>query len=136
MTNTQFEHGFDPVDRASLDKRFSEGLKEKLIEAALFACGLVSILATFGIVAIIFQVTFEFFQQVSLEEFFLDTKWTPLFAEQHFGVWPLINGTFLTTAIAMTVAVPLGLASAIYLAEGSAIDLLLVPKLVRQTQID
>ncbi|UBF30607.1 phosphate ABC transporter permease subunit PstC (plasmid) [Kovacikia minuta CCNUW1] len=117
MTSTQFEHGFDPQERASLDKRLSEGLKEKLIEAALFACGFVSILTTFGIIAIIFRVTFEFFQQVSLAEFFLDTKWTPLFADRHFGVWPLINGTFLTTAIAMVVAVPLGLASAIYLAE-------------------
>lgn len=47
----------------------------------------------------------------------MDTKWTPLFAERHFGVWPLINGTFLTTAIAMSVAIPLGLCSAIYLGE-------------------
>ena len=59
----------------------------------------------------------RFFQEVSLAQFFLDTRWTPLFAEARFGIWPLLNGTFLTTAIAMTVAVPLGLSSAIYLAE-------------------
>ncbi|MGH7999661.1 MAG: phosphate ABC transporter permease subunit PstC, partial [Brasilonema sp.] len=60
---------------------------------------------------------FEFFQEVSFAKFFLDTQWTPLFAERHFGIWPLINGTLLTTAIAMFVAVPLGLCSAIYLSE-------------------
>lgn len=117
MTSVQFEDGFDPQDRRSLDKKASEGWQDKLIELLLLGCGLISVLTTFGIVAIIFQVTFEFFQEVSLAEFFLDTKWTPLFAERHFGVWPLINGTVLTTVIAMTVAIPLGLATAIYLGE-------------------
>lgn len=70
----------------SLDQRSSEGIPEKIIEIALFACALVSILMTFGIVAIIFQVTFEFFQEVSFAQFFLDTEWTPLFAERHFGI--------------------------------------------------
>jgi phosphate transport system permease protein len=57
------------------------------------------------------------FSKVSLAQFFLDTKWTPLFAEQHFGIWPLLNGTLLTTTIAMLVAIPLGLSAAIYLSE-------------------
>jgi ABC-type uncharacterized transport system permease subunit len=46
-----------------------------------------------------------------------DTEWTPLFAEKHFGIWPLVAGTFLTSAIAMAVALPLGLMAAIYLSE-------------------
>lgn len=117
MTSTQLEDGFDPRDRQSLDKKASEGLQDKLIEVLLLGCGLISVLTTFGIVAIIFQVTFEFFQQVSFAQFFLDTKWTPLFADRRFGVWPLINGTVLTTVIAMAVAIPLGLSSAIYLGE-------------------
>jgi phosphate transport system permease protein len=117
MTSVQFEDGFDPQDRRSLDKKASEGWQDKLIELLLLGCGLISVLTTFGIVAIIFQVTFEFFQEVSFAEFFLDTRWTPLFAERHFGVWPLINGTVLTTVIAMAVAIPLGLATAIYLGE-------------------
>lgn len=108
-----FNHGY----RRSLDKNAFEDIQEKFIEVILFCCGLVSVLTTFGIVFIIFRVTFEFFQQVSFAEFFLDTKWTPLFADRHFGVWPLINGTILTTAIAMLVAIPLGLSSAIYLSE-------------------
>ncbi|MBD1848029.1 phosphate ABC transporter permease subunit PstC [Cyanobacteria bacterium FACHB-63] len=114
MSSRSFD---DNHSSPALEKQFSDDLREKLIEAILLSCGLVSVFTTFGIVFIIFQVTFEFFQQVSLAEFFLDIQWTPLFAERHFGVWPLINGTFLTTAIAMLVAVPLGLASAIYLAE-------------------
>lgn len=115
MTRASF--GNESEFERSLDKNASDDLKEKLIEFLLLACGLVSVFTTFGIVFIIFSVTFEFFQQVSLAQFFLDTKWTPLFADRHFGVWPLINGTFLTTAIAMLVAIPLGLSSAIYLAE-------------------
>lgn len=117
MTSTPLNDRSNSRERSTLDKRASEGLQDKLIEAILLGCGLISVLTTFGIVAIIFQVTFEFFQQVSLAQFFLDTRWTPLFAEQHFGVWPLINGTLLTTIIAMAVAIPLGLASAIYLGE-------------------
>lgn len=100
-----------------LEKQPNEDVGEKFIEILLFCCALVSALTTFGIIYIIFQVAFEFFQKVSLAQFFLDTKWTPLFADRHFGIWPLINGTLLTTVIAMFVAIPLGLASAIYLAE-------------------
>lgn len=114
MTTSEFRGS---TAEPRLEKQFSEDIREKAIEFVLLACGFVSILTTFGIVAIIFQVTFEFFQQVSLKDFFFDTKWTPLFAERRFGVWPLIAGTFLTTTIAMFVAVPLGLLSAIYLAE-------------------
>jgi phosphate transport system permease protein len=105
------------ISRESLEKNASEDIREKIVAVILFACALISVFTTFGIVLIIFQVAFEFFQEVSFAEFFLDTKWTPLFAERHFGVFPLINGTFLTTAIAMSVAVPLGLSSAIYLSE-------------------
>lgn len=118
MQSVNHRDDFNPDRRAvSLDKRSSEGIPEKLVEIALFACALVSVLTTFGIVAIIFQVAFEFFQQVSFAQFFLDTQWTPLFAERRFGIWPLINGTVLTTVIAMAVAIPLGLSSAIYLGE-------------------
>ena len=51
----------------------------------------------------------------SVSRFFLDNRWTPLFASKRFGIWPLINGTLLVTVVAMLVATPLGLATAIYL---------------------
>lgn len=114
---TDFGNEFGQENRRSLEKNASEDIPEKIIGVLLFCCGLVSILTTFGIVAIIFQVAFEFFQEVSFAQFFLDTQWTPLFAERHFGIWPLLNGTLMTTALAMLVAIPLGLSSAIYLSE-------------------
>jgi phosphate transport system permease protein len=117
MQSANFRDEFDPGNGRSLEKIASDDIWEKVIGAILFCCALVSVLTTFGIVFIIFRVTFDFFQKVSFAQFFLDTKWTPLFAKQHFGVWPLLCGTFLTTAIAMLVAIPLGLSSAIYLSE-------------------
>lgn len=117
MQNSNFWNERNIQNGRSLEKQPSDDIQEKIVEFILLACALISIFTTAGIVFIIFNVTFEFFQQVSLAEFFLDTKWTPLFAERHFGVWPLINGTLLTTLIAMLVAVPLGLAAAIYLSE-------------------
>ena len=114
---TTLKNEFERGDKRSLDYDASENVQDKIIGAILFCCALVSVLTTFGIVFIIFQVTFEFFKKVSFAQFFLDTTWTPLFAEKHFGIWPLVNGTLLTTVIAMLVAIPLGLCSAIYLSE-------------------
>ena len=117
MQNRNFQDQFERENRRSLEKQAGEDIQEKIIAALLFCCTLVSVVTTFGIVFIIFRVTFEFFQKVSFADFFLDTQWTPLFAQKHFGIWPLINGTLLTTTIAMLVAIPLGLSSAIYLSE-------------------
>lgn len=117
MRSSNIQEDSYQTSRHPLEKNASEDILEKIIAVILFACALVSVLTTFEIVLIIFQEAFAFFQQVSFAQFFLDTKWTPLFANRHFGVWPLINGTFLTTAIAMAVAIPLGLSSAIYLSE-------------------
>ena len=64
-----------------------------------------------------FFETYEFFKEVSIIDFLIDTQWTPLFAEKHFGILPLFAGTFLSTAIAMAVSLPIGLISAIYLSE-------------------
>lgn len=117
MQSANFRNEPNREYRTSIEKEASDDIQDKIVEIILFSCALVSVLTTFGIVFIIFQVTFEFFQKVSFAQFFFDTKWTPLFAEQHFGIWPLINGTFMTTAIAMLVAIPLGLSAAIYLSE-------------------
>lgn len=117
MQNTNFRNQLSREDGRSLNKQASDDLQEKLIQAILFSCALISVFTTFGIVFIIFRETFEFFQEVTLAQFLLDTQWTPLFAQKHFGIWPLINGTLLTTTIAMFVAIPLGLSAAIYLSE-------------------
>jgi phosphate transport system permease protein len=70
-----------------------------------------------GIVVVLVQETVGFFRAVSPWEFLTDTRWTPLFVEKHFGIAPLISATFLIAALALAVAVPLGLGAAIYLSE-------------------
>ena len=97
--------------------RWRRYLPEKLIRLFLILCAAISIFTTIGIVSIlVFEATL-FFQEVSIVEFLTGTKWTPLFASKHFGIWPLIAGTMLTSVGAMIVALPLGLLSAIFLAE-------------------
>jgi len=92
---------------------------EKVIESFLFACSLLTVLTTVGIISVLVFETARFFQVVPIWDFLTDTEWSPSFAkeQQHFGIMPLLAGTFLTTLIAMSVAVPLGLTIAIYLSE-------------------
>ncbi|MFN3467661.1 MAG: phosphate ABC transporter permease subunit PstC [Candidatus Brocadiales bacterium] len=97
--------------------RKASHLRERLIHIALFLCGILSIFTTLGIIFILIFETVGFFREVSGFKFFFDTQWTPLFAEKHFGIWPLVCGTFLTSIIAMLVAMPIGILSAVYLSE-------------------
>jgi phosphate transport system permease protein len=90
---------------------------ERLIELALLLSAALSVLTTAGIILVLAVETFEFLREVPLFEFLTGTEWTPLFANPRFGVLPLIAGTVLVSAIAMAVAVPMGLLSAIYLSE-------------------
>jgi phosphate transport system permease protein len=85
------------------------------------ACALVSILTTFGIIFVLLSESFQFFREVSFVEFFTHTRWSPLVMDEHgrnhFGILPLMSGTFLITVGAGIIAIPLGLLSAIYLSE-------------------
>lgn len=78
---------------------------------------MLSIFITLGIIGVLIFETIEFFSEVSLGQFLGDTVWTPLFVDQHFGIWPLISGTLLTTIIAVAVALPFGLLAAVYTSE-------------------
>ncbi|MFB6257722.1 MAG: phosphate ABC transporter permease subunit PstC, partial [Flavobacteriales bacterium] len=77
--------------------------KEKIIERLLALCAFITILTTLGILLILLIQAIGFFQEVSLIEFFTDTQWTPLFKDKHFGILPLLAGTFLTSFIAIGV---------------------------------
>jgi len=90
---------------------------ERAIEGALFLCALLSIGTTVGIVAVLAVETWAFLREVPIVEFLFGTEWTPLFATPRFGVLPLVAGTILVSGIAMLVALPMGLLSAIYLSE-------------------
>ncbi len=100
-----------------LDIQRRRRLIEQAIGIGLAFCGSLSILTTLGIVAVLVIETVAFFHEVPIWQFLTDTQWTPLFTNKHFGIWPLVCGTVLTSAIAILVAMPLGLLSAIYLSE-------------------
>jgi phosphate transport system permease protein len=90
---------------------------EFVIEWALFLCALLSIGTTVGIIVVLAVETFAFLREVPITQFLFGTEWTPLFASPSFGVLPLVAGTILVSAIAMAVALPMGLLSAVYLSE-------------------
>jgi phosphate transport system permease protein len=90
---------------------------EKAIHAALFGAALISVLTTLGILVALLRETVAFFSDVGIGPFFTDGHWAPLFQPPQYGIWQLINGTFLITGLAILLAIPLGLGSAMYLAE-------------------
>ncbi|MCU0516879.1 MAG: phosphate ABC transporter permease subunit PstC [Oscillatoria sp. Prado101] len=92
-------------------------LRERAIEFLLFLAACSSVATTVAIVAILIYESLAFFEKVSLLDFLTDTQWTPLFADAHYGILPLVAGTLVTTAVALAVALPLGTISAIYLSE-------------------
>lgn len=92
-------------------------IKEKIIVGFLAFCAFLTVLTTAGILYVLVSEAIIFFSQVSIKDFFTDTQWTPLFADKHFGILPLLTGTLLTSLIAIAVALPIGLTIAIYLNE-------------------
>lgn len=102
-------------DRFDLRRRFRLG--EFVVQSFLFLCGAFSIFTTLGIVYVVGREALLFFSsaEVNLVEFLTGTRWQPQASQ--FGILPLVNATLMTTAIAMLVAVPLGLFVAVYLSE-------------------
>lgn len=92
-------------------------LTEQAITGGLFLCAALSIGTTLGIVGTLVFESIEFARVVPLTDFLFGLKWTPLFAPPSFGVVPLVLGTVQISAIAMLIALPLGLLAAIYLSE-------------------
>lgn len=90
---------------------------EKAIKAAFGLCAALSVAVTTAIVISLLLPTISFFEQVSPVDFLTGTEWAPAFADASFGVLPIVTGTVMVVFWALIVAVPVGLASAIYLAE-------------------
>lgn len=100
-------------------------VSENIIIGVMILCSLVAVSVTVGIIlSLIFEAA-QFFKKIPLTEFLFSTEWSPqtalrtdqVAAEGKFGVIPLFTGTLLISSIAMIVATPLGLASAVFLAE-------------------
>jgi phosphate transport system permease protein len=90
---------------------------EKFIPGFLFAISAISVLTTIGILFTLLTETVLFFKDVSFIDFFTGTKLKPLGDNAVFGVLPLLNGTIISSAIAMIVAIPMGVMTAIFLSE-------------------
>ena len=104
-----------PRQNATLKKR--RRWSESLIQGSLFLAGFFSILTTAGIIFTLGKEALLFFQkpEVKLGEFLTGTAWQPHINQ--FGILPLATSTLLTTAIAMLIAIPLGLTVAVFLSE-------------------
>ena len=90
------------------------------MRAALGSAAGFSILTTTAILIVLATETVRFFQtgEVAVAEFLTGTEWNPLLgAKKHFGIWPLVSATLLVTLVAMALAIPLGIVTAIYLSE-------------------
>jgi len=97
--------------------RKASKLSEAIVRTIFGAFALVSVLTTAGIVGTLIFETFEFFREVPLWNFLTDDQWTPLFPTAEFGIFVLISATLLTSTIAISIALPLGLFAAIFLSE-------------------
>lgn len=91
---------------------------ERLIMWLLVGASLIAVLTTIGIFLSLVVETGHFFQLYPAKDFFLSTKWNPQFrGGSDLGIWPLLWGTLYVSVIALLVAVPIGLMSAVYLSE-------------------
>jgi phosphate transport system permease protein len=91
--------------------------QEHYIKLLLLAASTISILTTLGILFSILFQAIEFFHLKSFWYFLTGSEWTPGRADSHFGALPIFTGTFMITVIALLVAVPAGVGSAIYMSE-------------------
>ena len=115
-----------PVEDFDLYQRADRNIKENAIGYVLLFSASFSVLTTIAIVYVLASETISFFGKASIGEFLFgkvlengsySCSWTPQFADKGFCVWPTVNGTLMVALIAMLVATPLGLATAIYLSE-------------------
>jgi len=90
---------------------------EIAIKGLLTLCAAVSLITTALIVLVLFSEAWTFFEEVSFSEFFLETNWNPLFEPTQYGIWELVAGTMNVVIWSLAFALPVGLATAIYLNE-------------------
>lgn len=95
----------------------TRSVREKIYKAVFFFCAAATVLITVGIIFTLLFEAMEFFREVSPAEFFLGTNWAPTFGDREFGVLPLVSGTLIVTINSALIALPIGLATAIYLSE-------------------
>ena len=105
------------IPQSKLPSKLIRNIREKFIEFILFLAAFSSVATTIAILFILIKESLAFFAEVSLWDFLTDTQWTPLFADAHYGILPLLMGTMMTSIVALMVAIPMGTVAAIYLSE-------------------
>jgi phosphate transport system permease protein len=121
MTTTTVTAQSDPATapgrspRSQLEGRARPG--EAVIRLVLRLAAILTVITTIGILIALAIPSIGFFAQVPVTDFLFGDRWAPRFADASFGVIPLISATLWTTAIALLVAVPLGLGAASFLSE-------------------
>src|SRR5690606_34537120 len=106
-----------PPMEAQLRKRWGKRPHEMVIIGLLMLCAGVSLLATVGIIYALFSETVAFFADVPLREFLFETEWQALQEPKLFGIWELVAGTANVVLWSMVIALPIGLAAAVFLSE-------------------
>ncbi|AVR88808.1 phosphate ABC transporter permease subunit PstC [Thauera aromatica] len=110
-----------PVTSERLKKKRTRHVKERAIEALLFFAAFISVFTTAAILYVLISESVLFFQQVSIFDFLTDTQWTPLFADPHYGILPLLSGTITVAGVGLLLAIPVGTIIAVYLSEFASV---------------
>ncbi len=105
---------------AALSKRPFKRVGETVIRLLLVAAASISLLTTVAIVTVLVAESIPFFQEVPVSDFLFKTDWQPLFRPVSFGIWELVAGTMNIVFWSLLMALPIGLAAAIYLSEYAA----------------
>ena len=103
--------------RESFSERSDNPISGTVVKYLFFLCVLISLFTTAGILYSLLSQAIGFFFEVPLIDFLTGTRWAPILKPQAYGVLPLVCGTLLVAAIAAVVALPIGLATAIFLSE-------------------
>jgi len=104
----------------ALRKRPLKRSGEILIIGSLIGCATISFVTTALIILVLFTETATFFQDASFSDFFLETEWQPFIPPYSFGIWELVAGTMNVVFWSLVIALPIGLAAAVYLSEYAA----------------
>jgi phosphate transport system permease protein len=92
-------------------------IRENTMGVVFFACAIISILTTIGIVLVLLAEAVDFFTEVSIFQFLFRTRWSPTIKPEEFGVLPLVSGTLTFTFLTALIAIPTGVLAAALLSE-------------------
>jgi phosphate transport system permease protein len=115
------EAGTNPTSRLQVRSSATSKRWQAVVVTALVFCALVSVATTIGIIVMLIVESWGFFadDRIEILKFLTGTKWTvgQTQGALSYGIWPLLSGTLRITGIAMLIALPMGLISAVYLSE-------------------